>query len=543
MKKLVAMQKALLKFINHYRVFEFSTIDRGILPTPPTINERYLYAQRHINFFMVASTISFVCVTISMMNFVFNHPFLWVLLLFLGLNIIYFIVSFIVNYRTDDFDLEHHRWNVRNWRPSSYPTIDVFLPTAGEDVRVIENTWKGVQAMATAYKGVVTVYALDDGDSAELRQLAKRYGYNYEVRPDRGYYKKAGNLRHGFSVSKSDFIVIFDADFTPTKDFLYETLPYFRQKSVGIVQTPQYFSVNLSQNWLERGAGAVQELFYRFSQVSRQSNDASICVGSNAVYRREALNSTGGTALIEHSEDVHTGFNIRMHGWKVLYIPIILATGLCPSTMQAFFKQQYRWCLGSMSLLSSAKFWQMKLRHKTRMSYMSGFLYYIHTGLMSIYVPVVPLILLIFLHEKIVIMNYLLVLPAFIFSQIIYPLWHKSLYGVEAWATKTVYSWAHLFAITDHIIGRPMGWQSTGSKTRKNYRYTMFRLFQALFNFVPGVLWVVLAASHLISTDNIGYAPMLVSGIYYLLIAAKITFHYERSMPQVKLKPHLVVAT
>src|SRR6185369_7761254 len=101
------------------------------------------------------------------------------------------------------------------------------------------------------------------------------------------------------------------------------------------------------------------ELFYRISQVSRQAHDASICVGSNAVYRRAALDDTGGTALIEHSEDVHTGFNMRMHGWTIQYIPVILAKGLSPADMKAFFKQQYRWCLGSMTLLGSGKFWKM----------------------------------------------------------------------------------------------------------------------------------------------------------------------------------------
>ena len=59
---------------------------------------------------------------------------------------------------------------------------------------------------------------------------------------------------------------------------------------------------------------------------------AAICVGSNAVYRRAALDSNGGTTLIEHSEDVHTGFDLRRNGWPLRYIPVNLATGLCPAT-------------------------------------------------------------------------------------------------------------------------------------------------------------------------------------------------------------------
>jgi cellulose synthase (UDP-forming) len=45
---------------------------------------------------------------------------------------------------------------------------------------------------------------------------------------------------------------------------------------LGIVQSPQHFRVLSGQNWIERGAGAVQELFYRNVQVSRQYFGAAI---------------------------------------------------------------------------------------------------------------------------------------------------------------------------------------------------------------------------------------------------------------------------
>ena len=243
----------------------------------------------------------------------------------------------------------------------------------------------------------------------------------------------------------------------------------------------------------------------------------------------------GGTALIEHSEDVHTGFNLRMHGWKLQYVPINLAKGLCPDTMTAFFKQQYRWCMGSMSLLTSDKFWKTKLKLRTRLSYFSGFLYYIHTALNSFIAPIIPLVLLMFIPEVVKLEYTIYVIPAFVFSWILYPIWHKSIYGIEAWATRSVYGWAHLFAIFDAITRRAMSWTPTGAVKGRDYRYTVFRIAQVLFNFIPGLLWMILSVWHITKSNDPAFMFMLLSGVLYLAISSKVTFYTAR---QLKLQPH-----
>ena len=516
---------------NNYRLLEFRTTDPGLLPEPPTANEKYLYSSRGMKFILPLSIISFSCITLSTTSFLLHQPALWGLYIVLSVNAIYFLASLMVNSFTKGFDVASHKRIVAGWRPGDYPSVDVFLPTAGESINVLTNTWRGVTEMVCNYPGVVTVYCLDDADRAEVGVLASQFKFDYRVRENRGWYKKAGNLRHGFEISSGEFIVIFDADFVPRRDFLAEMLPYFFQnETLAIVQSPQYFAVSAAQNWLERGAGAVQELFYRFSQVSRQHHDASICVGSNAIYRRLALQDTGGTALIEHSEDVHTGFNLRLEGWTIQYIPIILAKGLCPADMQSFFKQQYRWCLGSMSLMNSKKFWSAKLSFRTRLSYLSGFMYYAHTGLGVVCTPFIPIILLISFPDRVSITNYALIFPAFVFTQLVIPFWHKATYGIESWAVKSIYGWAHLFAISDSIINKPMSWQPTGAKSSKDRRYTTFRCLQVVFNFIPGLIWTSLAAYDMATISYLNFLPLFISGVYYLLICAKISFYGNKVM-------------
>jgi cellulose synthase (UDP-forming) len=458
-------------------------------------------------------------------------------LFILAYVVAYFAISLYINFFSDDFNLKKHTSIIHSWKPQRYPSIDIFLPTCGESIQVLKNTWDGVSKLRSAYPGVVTVYSLDDAHSQEVRELASQYNFVYYARPNKGWFKKAGNLRYGYEHSSGEFIAIFDADFVPRFDFLKELLPYFFfDPKLGIVQTPQYFDVNQKQNWLERGAGAVQEFFYRVAQTSRQSHEGAICVGSNAIYRRRALDEIGGTALIEHSEDVHTGFKLRQKGWDLLYLPVILAKGLCPAELPGFFKQQYRWCMGSMSLLTSRDFWKTKMPLKSRLCYFTGFMYYIHTAVYSILLPVVPLIMLLVLPTQIKIENYLLISLSLIYMHIVLPLWHDAQYGIETASVKSVYGWAHLFALIDRINNSVMEWQPTGAVHKKDSKYKTFRIAVIVFNFVPALVWVSLSLWYMITWNFSDFVFIFILGLYYLFVILKIVVYSE---PQKNISPKL----
>src|ERR1700688_626412 len=274
-----------------------------VLPRPPSDWEKYLYVRRELPLLVTTSLLSVCMITVSQIHFL---SLAWGLLLlspFLVFTMAYFLISLRLNLTSRNFDLRAHRALVADWSPSVYPSVNIFLPICNEPLAVLHNTWTHVERLARSYRGEVSVLVLDDGDSAEAASLADVFGFRYSVRPNRGWFKKAGNLRHGYHSSSNEFLAIFDADFAPREDFLNELLPYMdRDPTLGIVQSPQFFRVDRHQTWMERGAGAVQELFYRVVQVSRDKLNGAICVGSCAVYRRQALDAIGGTALIEHSE-------------------------------------------------------------------------------------------------------------------------------------------------------------------------------------------------------------------------------------------------
>src|SRR5881628_3247285 len=63
-------------------------------------------------------------------------------------------------------------------------------------------------------------------ERAVRRNAAQGIDIAYVHRTDRTGYK-AGALEAGLKLAKGEFIAIFDADFTPTADFLRRTIPFF----------------------------------------------------------------------------------------------------------------------------------------------------------------------------------------------------------------------------------------------------------------------------------------------------------------------------
>ena len=189
--------------------------------------------------------------------------------------------------------LAEHQATVASYQEHG-ETVDVFLPSCGEPLAVLNNTFRYVSKMN--WPGLKTVYVLDDSARETVRELADQYSFRYVVRPDPGEMKKAGNLLHALGISAGDFIAVIDADFAVRSEFLYETMPYFSDPKVGIVQTAQYFDVsNRSFSYIQRYAGTLQEIFFRFIQPARDRYKAAICAGTNLVYRRAAVEAAAAS--------------------------------------------------------------------------------------------------------------------------------------------------------------------------------------------------------------------------------------------------------
>jgi cellulose synthase (UDP-forming) len=222
--------------------------------------------------------------------------------------------------------------------------VDVFITVFGEPLGKIAET----ATAALAMRGRHATWILDDGESDAVRDLAGELGARY-VRRLTHHGAKAGNVNHALALSNGQYFAIFDADFVPNEDFLYETVPFFVDDNVAFVQTPQAYGNMV--NLISRGAGFMQSVFYRFIQPGRNRFNAAFCVGTNVIFRRTAIEEVGGMCTDSKSEDVWTSLRLHERGWRSIYIPVTLAVGDAPETIEAYTKQQLRWASGGFEIL------------------------------------------------------------------------------------------------------------------------------------------------------------------------------------------------
>lgn len=252
------------------------------------------------------------------------------------------------------------------------PTVDVLIPTYNEDPELLAATLAAAKSMIYP-RDKLSIWLLDDGGTEakrrhkdpaqalaatrrheQLKALCRAMGVNYHAR-SKNDHAKAGNLNDGLRVSKADLVVVFDADHAPVREFLKETVSFFREDpKLFLVQTPHYF---LNPDPLEKNLKTFaampseNEMFYSVLQRGLDKWNASFFCGSAAVLRRKALETTGGFSGQSITEDCETALSLHAKGWHSLYVDKPLIAGLQPETFVAFIGQRARWCQGMLQIL------------------------------------------------------------------------------------------------------------------------------------------------------------------------------------------------
>lgn len=272
------------------------------------------------------------------------------------------------------------------------PSVDILIPTYQEPEFILKRTIIGCQALDYANK---TIYLLDDTRRPEVKKLAQTLGCKYISRAD-NKHAKAGNLNHALLKTHSELIVVFDADFVPTKNFLTRTVGFFQNPKIALVQTPQtYYNFDpISRNLgLEDQILPDEEQFYRQIELMKDGVGSPVCSGTSFVVRRSVLEEVGGFVTESICEDYFTGIRISAKGYRLVYLNEKLSAGLAAENISTHLTQRQRWGRGTLQafFIQSNPLTIPGLNLYQRLAHLEGLLNWLWLGL-RIYFLFMPLV-------------------------------------------------------------------------------------------------------------------------------------------------------
>jgi cellulose synthase/poly-beta-1,6-N-acetylglucosamine synthase-like glycosyltransferase len=236
--------------------------------------------------------------------------------------------------------------------PEAFPLVTVQLPLYNE--RFVAERLLDAAARLDWPARHLEIQVLDDSDDDTCQLVDQRVAFWQEqgvaicvVRRSNRKGYKAGALANGLTLASGEFVAVFDADFIPPADFLQSTMPWFREKNVGMVQARWSFC-NADHSWftgiqslllgphfsIEHRVRYQQGLFFNFN-------------GTAGVWRRAAIESAGGWQSDTVTEDLDLSYRAQLAGWRFVYREECQVPSELPVTMAALRSQQQRWAKGS----------------------------------------------------------------------------------------------------------------------------------------------------------------------------------------------------
>lgn len=235
--------------------------------------------------------------------------------------------------------------------PNEVPFVTIQLPVYNE-LYVMERLLDNISKIDYP-KDKLEIQVLDDSTDESFETTAKQIkqlqqtGLDIKqvVRNNRKGFK-AGALKEGLKVAKGEFIAIFDADFLPKKDWLQRTIPFFKDKNIGVVQT-RWGHINRDYSVLTKIQAFALDAHFSLEQVGRNSKGHFINFnGTAGVWRKECIIDAGNWEGDTLTEDLDLSYRAQLKNWKFKYLEDVETPAELPVVISAARSQQFRWNKG-----------------------------------------------------------------------------------------------------------------------------------------------------------------------------------------------------
>lgn len=235
------------------------------------------------------------------------------------------------------------------------PVVTVQLPVFNE-MHVVDRLLDAVAALDYP-REKLQIQVLDDSTDATVgicragveRLRARGFDAGHIHRSDRTGFK-AGALENGTRFAKGDFLLILDADFVPNPDLLQETVHFFTDEGVGLIQT-RWGHLNRNFNMLTRLQAMFLDGHLELEQTARNRSGRFFTFnGTGGVWRRSCIEDAGGWEHDTLTEDMDISYRAQLKGWRFIFLNDVETPAELPVDMDGFKSQQHRWTKGSIQV-------------------------------------------------------------------------------------------------------------------------------------------------------------------------------------------------
>jgi poly-beta-1,6 N-acetyl-D-glucosamine synthase len=252
------------------------------------------------------------------------------------------------------FSYLHQRELANEPVQDTYPFVSIIVPAFNEE-EVIQASLSSLLELRYPYYEII---AVDDGSTdATYEKMREFEGNHYGVRVS-VYRKensgKADTLNYGIRRSKAPIVVCMDSDSRLTPAALRYAVRHFSDPHVGAV-AGNVKVINRHNIWTKLQALEYIEGLNIVRRAQAFWRTVNVIPGPIGIFRREAVEGTGGYDSDTFAEDFDMTVKILAEGWKIHYEPKAVAYTEAPEELLDIIKQRYRWSRGILQALRKQK--------------------------------------------------------------------------------------------------------------------------------------------------------------------------------------------
>jgi len=201
----------------------------------------------------------------------------------------------------------------------------------------------GALQKATQYMDPRTEYAVVfDADFIPPPDILNKFIWYFEGNGKNGNHENGDG--HRFADEVLNHYVDGDEDESEA-DIFDRVDEWYERRRIGVVQGYQLHHLNKNENWVTKGVRCEFSGGYMIERVSEEFfGSMKMITGSVFMIRAEILRKLGWTHSI--TEDWDLTLRMYMDGYKTLYTPLIQAPAEIPTTVRAIARQRMRWAEG-----------------------------------------------------------------------------------------------------------------------------------------------------------------------------------------------------